>query len=119
MFTTANPDWDEDSVRRRVALTVELLPQEAALPRIKNWIADDPSEDSLALGDRLWMLEDGSNPWFPIEVARRTRAILPEAHILEVEDGAISRPDITAGIVRGLTEAAAVGARAKDDDGPR
>jgi pimeloyl-ACP methyl ester carboxylesterase len=119
MFTTANPDWDEDAVRRRVALTVDFLPQEAALPRIKNWIADDPSQDSLALGDRLWLLEDGSNPWFPIEVARRTRAILPEAHILEVEDGAISRPDITAGIVRTLTAALPMGALVKDDDGPR
>jgi pimeloyl-ACP methyl ester carboxylesterase len=119
MFTTANPDWDEDAVRRRVALTVDFLPQEAALPRIKSWIADDPKQASLALGDRLWLLEDGSNPWFPIEVARRTRALLPEAHILEVEDGAISRPDIAAGIVRRLTASLSVGARVEDDDGPR
>jgi pimeloyl-ACP methyl ester carboxylesterase len=106
MFATANPDWDEDSVRDRVALTVEALPQEAAVPRMKNWIADNVTDESRVVGDRLWMLEDGTNPWFPIEVARQTREILPEAHVLEVEDGAITRPDIAAGIIRSLTTGA-------------
>jgi pimeloyl-ACP methyl ester carboxylesterase len=119
MFTTANPDWDEDNVRERVAVTVEMVPQEAALPRMKNWIADDVKEEALVLGERLWLLEDGTNPWFPIEVARRTRAILPEAQILEVEDGAISRPDITSGVIRGLTAVAPLGSRSQYDDGPR
>ena len=113
MFTTANPDWDEDSVRERVATIVEILPQEAALPRMKAWIADDVIEEARILGDRLWMLEDGSNPWFPIEVARQTRSILPEANILEVSDGAITRPDIAAGLIRRLTSATAV-----DEKGP-
>jgi pimeloyl-ACP methyl ester carboxylesterase len=103
MFSTANPDWDEDSVRDRVVATVEVVPQEAALPRMKNWIADDVTEEARMVGDRLWMLEDGTNPWFPIEVARQTKEILPEAHVLEVEDGAITRPDIAAGVIRSLT----------------
>jgi pimeloyl-ACP methyl ester carboxylesterase len=103
MFATANPGWDDESVRQRVAATVEILPQEAALPRLEAWIADNVIEESRRIGDRLWMLEDGSNPWFPIEVARQTGRILPDAHILEVEDGAISRPDITAGVIRRLT----------------
>jgi pimeloyl-ACP methyl ester carboxylesterase len=113
MFSTANPAWDDESVRQRVAATVEMLPQEAALPRMKGWIADDVTDEARAVGDRLWMLEDGSNPWFPIEVARRTRAILPDAHILEVEDGAISRPDIAAGVIRGLTAPEALRDRAQ------
>jgi pimeloyl-ACP methyl ester carboxylesterase len=103
MFATANPDWDDERVRLRVATIVEKVPQEAALPRMKAWIADDVIEGARALGDRLWMLESGTNAWFPIEVARRTRAILPEAHILEVEGGAISRPDIASSFIRGLT----------------
>ena len=49
------------------------------------------------------MLEPGGNAWFPIEVARRSRALIPEAHIQEVEDGALSRPDITVDVVRALT----------------
>jgi pimeloyl-ACP methyl ester carboxylesterase len=108
MFATANPGWDEESVRQRVAATVEILPQEAALPRMKAWIADDVTEEARVLGDRLWMLEAGTNPWFPIEVARQTRSILPEANILEVEDGAITRPDIASGVIRRLVSAAAV-----------
>ena len=57
------------------------------------------------------MLEDGTNPWFPIEVARQTQKILPDAHVLEVEDGAITRPDITAGVIRKLTSGAPVGSQ--------
>jgi pimeloyl-ACP methyl ester carboxylesterase len=117
MFTTANSDWDEERVRARVASTVEMCPQDAAVPRMRDWIADDAAEEARSLGDRLWMLEDGSNPWFPIEVARRTRSILPEAHILEVEDGAITRPDIAAGVVRGLTAAETVGSRGETKTG--
>jgi pimeloyl-ACP methyl ester carboxylesterase len=114
MFLTANPSWDEESVRERVAATVEVLPQEAALPRMKAWIADDVTEEVRIVGERLWMLEDGTNPWFPIEVAHQTRAILPDAHIVEVEDGAISRPDIAAGVIRRLTSAAAVGSQRRE-----
>jgi len=112
MFATANPDWDDERVRQRVAAIVELVPQEAALPRVKNWIADEVTEQARTLGDRFWMLEDGTNPWFPIEVARQTRSILPGANILEVEDGAISRPDIASGVIRRLTAGAAVSSQA-------
>lgn len=111
MFATANPDWDDQSVRDRVAATVEVVPQEAALPRMKNWIADEVTEEARTVGGRLWMLEDGTNPWFPIEVARQTQKILPDAHVLEVEDGAITRPDITAGVIRKLTSGAPVGSQ--------
>jgi pimeloyl-ACP methyl ester carboxylesterase len=114
MFSTANPDWDDERVRQRVAEIVEIVPHEAALPRLKAWIADDVIDESRTVGDRLWMLEDGTNPWFPIEVARQTRSILPEAHILEVEDGAISRPDIAAGVIRRLTPSATVGSERRE-----
>jgi pimeloyl-ACP methyl ester carboxylesterase len=115
MVATANPDWDEERVRQRIAETVEVCPQEAALPRLKSWIADDATEHARALGDRLWLLEDGTNQWFTLEVARQTQAILPEAHVLEVEDGAISRPDITAGVIRGITaEPAQVGSQGRE-----
>jgi pimeloyl-ACP methyl ester carboxylesterase len=117
MFTTANPDWDDDRVRERVALTVEVCPQDAAVPRMREWIADNVVEEALALRDRLWMLEDGSNPWFTLEVARRTKSILPEAHILEVEDGAITRPDIAAGVIRGVTAAETVGSASETKTG--
>jgi pimeloyl-ACP methyl ester carboxylesterase len=105
MFSTSNPDWEDDRVKERVATTVERLPQEAALPRMKAWIADNVIEEARSLGDRLWLIESGTNPWFPIEVARRTKEILSEAHMVEAEGGAISRPEITAGYIRQLTSA--------------
>ena len=103
MIGTANPTFDEETLRMRVASTSENCPQEVAAERMRSWIADDALEPARALGDRLWILEPGGNPWFPIEVARRSRALIPAAHIKEVEDGALSRPDITVDFVRALT----------------
>jgi pimeloyl-ACP methyl ester carboxylesterase len=114
MFSSANPDWEEDRVRERVVTVAQSVPQEAALPRMKAWIADNVTEESRAIGDRLWMLDPGGNPWFPIEVSRRTSKILPDAHILEVEDGAISRPDITAGVIRQITSAAPIASQDRE-----
>jgi pimeloyl-ACP methyl ester carboxylesterase len=103
MISLANPDWDEDRVKQRVNDTADRVSPDGALARMKDWIADNVVEEGKVVGDRLWILESGTNPWFPIEVSRKTRDFLPDAHILEVEDGAISRPDIAAGIIRQLT----------------
>jgi pimeloyl-ACP methyl ester carboxylesterase len=103
MIGTANPGFDEETLRMRVASTCENCPQDVAAERMRSWIGDNALEPARALGDRLWVLEPGGNPWFPIEVARRSRALIPEAHIEEVEDGALSRPEITVEFVRALT----------------
>jgi pimeloyl-ACP methyl ester carboxylesterase len=104
MLDAANPQLDDDGLRDRVNRTVEHCPHDAAVPRMRAWIADDATRESQSLGDRLWLLEHGQNVWFPIEVARRTRRFLPEAHIEEVEDGPLTRPDITAAVIRSLRE---------------
>jgi hypothetical protein len=103
LLDTANPQLDTDGLRDRVNRTAEHCPHEAAVSRMRAWVADDATREGRALGGRLWLLEHGQNPWFPIEVARRTREFLPEAHIEEVEDGPITRPDIAAGVIRTLT----------------
>jgi pimeloyl-ACP methyl ester carboxylesterase len=103
MISTANPTIDEETLKMRVSSTSENCPQDAAVERMRSWISDDALEASRKLGDRLWILEPGGNPWFPIEVVRRSRTLIPEAHIHEVEDGALSRPDITVDFVRALT----------------
>jgi pimeloyl-ACP methyl ester carboxylesterase len=115
MISTANPSFDEETVRMRVSSTCENCPQEVGLERMRSWISNDALEPARRLGDRLWILEpEGGNPWFPIEVARRSRTLIPEAHIKEVEDGALSRPDITTEVVRALT---AAGAGSPDREG--
>jgi pimeloyl-ACP methyl ester carboxylesterase len=105
MLGTGNPDLDEERVQERVNLTVAHCPHEAAVPRMREWASDDSQEQARALGDRLWLLEHGRNPWFPIEVVSRTREFLPEAHVEEVPDGPMSRPDLTAAVVRQMTAA--------------
>src|SRR5439155_4448002 len=103
MVAGANPQMDEDAARERVSRVVTYCPQEAAAPRLRDWIADEPLEDARALGDRLWVLDAGGSDWFPEDLAARARVLLPNAHVESMEDGAISRPDLTAAIIRGIT----------------
>jgi hypothetical protein len=103
IIDTANPQLDEDSVRARVNLTVEHCPREASAPRMRDWVNDRSVEEARSLGDRLWVLEHGRNPWFAIEALSRLRELLPEARVDEMADGPLTRPDLTAAVVRELT----------------
>lgn len=100
LVSSANPDWDEDTIRERVESNHQHVPQEAAVARVANWIADDALELSLALGDRLWIVSHPHNPWFPPELAERTRQLAPEAHVVQVAEGPVTRPDLHAAVVR-------------------
>ena len=63
-----------------------------------------PLEPARACGDRLWLLwsEAMGGGWFPAgrEAMELSRKLFPEAHVEEIEDGIISRPDLTAAVVR-------------------
>jgi hypothetical protein len=67
-------------------------------------VDDDALEPARACGDRLWMLcsETMGGGWFPAgkEAVDLSRRLFPEAHVEEVEDGLMSRPDLTAAVVR-------------------
>ena len=102
-----NPNLTEDQIRERVDLVVDHCSQEAAVSRLGMWIRDDGTEPAVALGNRLWILNYPGNPWFPPEIAERMSEILPGARYEAVEDGPMSRPDLTAAIVRRVTGAAA------------
>ena len=52
------------------------------------------------------MLRFEANPILSEEVFERTREVAPEAHVETMADGAISRPELTAAVVRKLTAAA-------------
>ena len=99
----ANPQLDEQRLRERLTTTLQYAPQEATLGRLHAWITDDAREAARSLGDRLWILVYPGNAWFPPALARAVRREAPEAHIEEVENGALSRPDITASFVRRIT----------------
>jgi pimeloyl-ACP methyl ester carboxylesterase len=101
----ANPQLSEEEARLRVDGIVEYCAQDVGAARLRAWIDDDPREAARALGGRLWILSNANedNPWFTPAGLDRTRELLPEVQIEEVEGGAISRPDVTAGIVRRIT----------------
>jgi pimeloyl-ACP methyl ester carboxylesterase len=99
----ANPQLDDEGLRARVSAMTEYAPAEATLGRLRMWIEDDARESGRSLGDRLWILHFPGNRWFPPEVQGIVRRESPEAHVEQVEDGALSRPDITAGYVRRIT----------------
>jgi pimeloyl-ACP methyl ester carboxylesterase len=103
MIAAPNPQLDAEAVRARIDRTVDHVPQEVAVARMHWWVREDATAESRELGERLWILSMPENPWFTPEIGERLRTLLPEAHIEEVENGPISRPDITTGIVRGLT----------------
>jgi pimeloyl-ACP methyl ester carboxylesterase len=103
IMETGNPDLDEPAIRERVDGVVAHCSHEAAIARLRNWIELDVGNSALALGDRLWILHHPRNPWFPAELAERIPALLPEARLERVADGAVSRPDLTAAVVRRIT----------------
>jgi hypothetical protein len=104
LAAAGNPQMSDDEVRERVRLQVEHQPQECAVERLRAWAEDDASEYGRQCGDRLWLLysDDMGGGWFPVgdEGRRLARRLFPEAHVERIEDGIISRPDLTAAIVR-------------------
>jgi pimeloyl-ACP methyl ester carboxylesterase len=104
IMDTANPQMEDAEVRARVARQVDYHPQEAAVPRVRAWTEDEPIEYAHAAGDRLWIIvtPEMAGPWFPRgdEILRIIRELLPEARVAEVEDGALSRPELSAEVVR-------------------
>ena len=107
LITSVNPQMSEDEVRRRVQLQAEYQPQEVAVARLRAWVEDDALESTRACGERLWLLYADSmgGGWFPAgrEAVRLARQLFPDAHVMEVEDGIVSRPDLVAGVVRRIT----------------
>jgi hypothetical protein len=94
-------------VAARVAQVAATVPHDVMLARLRAWTGDDPVRFSKAAGDRLTIMLYTRDPWTDAGAAEATRALLPEAEVLEVEDGPLSRPDIAAAVVRRRTGVAA------------
>jgi pimeloyl-ACP methyl ester carboxylesterase len=103
IVTTANPEWDDDTVSERIELNIAYCPQDTAAARLENWVKDDSLEQSRAVGDRLWVLSHPNNPWFPPEGLERTHELAPEARVILMEAGPVSRPDLHANVIREAT----------------
>ncbi len=107
MTTAGNAQMSDDEVRERVRAQFEYQPQEAAAARLRVWADDDAGEYGRRCGDRLWLLysDDLGGGWFPTgeEGSRIARELFPDAHVERVENGIISRPDLTAAAIRRVT----------------
>jgi pimeloyl-ACP methyl ester carboxylesterase len=107
IVSSTNPQLDDDGVSERVNHVVEYIPHEVMLERMRAWLGVDAAAMCLAAGPRLTILLHEADPWTSVGALEATRELLPEAQVLEVEDGPLSRPDITADVVRRITGVAA------------
>jgi pimeloyl-ACP methyl ester carboxylesterase len=115
LLTAANAQMSDDEVRERVVRQAEHCPHEVAVDRLRAWLSDDATAAGLEMGERLWLLyaDDVAGQWFPSarEFAQRAQEILPEAHLEHIAEGIVSRPDLTAALVRELAAPLRSGAR--------
>lgn len=103
IISTSNPQLSDAEAGERVAAQVAYCPPDVAQERAEASVfADDLTRTGPALGDRLWIIYF-ENPLSPRELLNSARDLLPKAQIIEADDGPISRPDITAGVVRKIT----------------
>ena len=103
MVSISNPQLSDAQAGERVAAQVAYCPLDTAQERAEaSMFSDDLTRTGPDLGGRLWIIYF-ENPLSPRELLKGARDLLPQAHIVEAEDGPISRPDITAGVVRKLT----------------
>jgi pimeloyl-ACP methyl ester carboxylesterase len=97
-----NPGMTDDELRRRLDAEVAYSSREALQARAEWFLRRDTAEAARALRDRLWIAYWESD-WTPGDVAGKINEFLPEAHVHRVSAGPISRPDLTAGVVRQVT----------------
>ena len=90
---------DEDFERERVEELVELVAQDAAIGYLEAWISAGSIDVARRLGSRLTILAYPGNAWFPLEMYEALRDALTEACFHFVEDGPMSRPDLTAEVL--------------------
>lgn len=98
-----NPQFSDDDVQDRIEAVLAYSPHEATLSRLRSWVRKDSRDAARAMGDRLWILTFPGNAWFPEDLVPGIRRDLPGARVEAVADGAVSRPDLTAEIVRRIT----------------
>ena len=105
LVRTSNPQMREDDVRARVEKQIDYCPEEVALARYEVWLGSDGIAEAAALDNRtgltVLLFESGMGPHE--EIARRISELVPNARVETLEDGPISRPDLTAEAVRRVT----------------
>ena len=100
----SNPQMSEAEIAERVDAQVAYCPWDVLLERTEFLLADESfAQAGPALGSRLWIIDWWQVEGAPMETAENAKELVPDAHIVEAEDGPISRPDITADAIRKIT----------------
>jgi pimeloyl-ACP methyl ester carboxylesterase len=107
MVAAVNPDLSEDELRKRLDYVADYLEAEASLERAHLFLHDDVGAQVRMLGNRLLILYGGVDPLFEGALGARVVELYPDARIEQVEDGPVSRPELTAEWVRRLSGVAA------------
>lgn len=94
---------DEQQMKDRVEMQLAYCDHDAALGRFDLWRSGDVTEEAAALGDRLWVLLFETSLGAPDKFAARARQLVPSAHVFVEAEGPVSRPDLTAAMVRQAT----------------
>ena len=102
-IAASNSQMSQAEIAERVDAQVAYCHWDVLLDRTESWLADESfDETGPALGSRLWIIHwesEGAR----LETVENAKNVLPDAHIVEAEDGPISRPDITADVIRKVT----------------
>jgi pimeloyl-ACP methyl ester carboxylesterase len=104
LLRASSIQMSEEEMRARVNEQIAYCPQETALARADIWRQADPTQDAARLGDRLSVLLFETEMAPPEDVAARTRERVPGAHVEILENGPVTRPDLTAEATRRVTE---------------
>lgn len=99
IISMGNPQMSEAEVRERLEEQLAYYPPEVGVERGKSLLAHDATRACVTLGRRLWIVH-WQSPLAPPDAIKRVGRRLPEAQLVEVEDGPISRPELTAEVVR-------------------
>lgn len=104
-IAASNPQMSEAEIAERVDAQVAYCPWDVFLERTEFAFADESfGEAGPALGSQLWIINWEPEGWeSPLETVANANELLPDAHIVDAENGPISRPDITANVIRKIT----------------
>jgi pimeloyl-ACP methyl ester carboxylesterase len=111
LLRASSLQMSEEEMRERVDEQIAYCPQEAAVGRLEAWTQTDGTADTMEIGDQIpiavLLFETEFGP--PHEIAARTRELLPRAEVKVLDDGPVSRPDLTAEAVRQVTAPLRIG----------
>jgi pimeloyl-ACP methyl ester carboxylesterase len=100
IVSATNPQMGESELHERVDRLTEYASPEAVAERARAWLEGDVSDAMTALGDRLWILHGGGEGFEEDPLTDRVAARFPKAHLEPITAGPLSRPEVTAAILR-------------------